>query len=144
MTYSEKKAWLSRYQISLKREKVLADEIEDLRSRACRVTPALTGMPGGPSDGQSLPRAVESILQAKQDLQDQIAQCENIRRKIVEVIARQVTDPLDNEILCRRYLCGQKWEQIAVDLGYAWAQIHRLHSKALNYILKKMIHNDTQ
>ncbi len=135
MTYSEKKAWLSRYQISLKREKVLADEIEDLRSRACRVTPALTGMPGGPSDGQSLPRAVESILQAQQDLQDQIAQCENIRRKIVEVIARQVIDPLDNEILCRRYLCGQKWEQIAVEMNYAYQYVCQRHKRAIAKLL---------
>ena len=131
MTYNEKKAWLWRYQISLKREKVLADEIEDLRSRACRVTPALTGMPGGPSDGQSLPRAVESILQAQQDLQDQIAQCESIRREIVEVIAHQVTDPIDNEILCRYYLCGQKWEQIAVAMNYNYKHVCKRHKRAV-------------
>ncbi|HIX94380.1 MAG TPA: hypothetical protein H9846_02875 [Candidatus Gemmiger excrementipullorum] len=135
MTYSEKKAWLSRYQISLKREKVLEDEIEVLRSRACRVTPALTGMPGGPSDGQSLPRAVESIQQAQQDLRDQIAQCESIRREIVEVIAHQVTDPLDNEILCRRYLCGQKWEKIAVELNYAYQYVCQRHKRAIAKLL---------
>lgn len=135
MTYSEKKAWLSRYQISLKREKVLADEIEVLRSRACRVTPAITGMPGGPSDGQSLPRAVESILQAQQDLQDQITQCESIRREIVEVIAHQVTDPLDNEILYRRYLCGQKWEQIAVEMNYACQYVFQRHKRAIAKLL---------
>lgn len=135
MTYSEKKAWLWRYQISLKREKVLADEIEDLRTRACRVTPALTGMPGGPSDGQSLPRAVESILQAQQDLQDQITQCESIRREIVEVIARQVTDPLDKEILCRRYLCGQKWEKIAVEMNYAYQYVCQRHKRAIAKLL---------
>lgn len=135
MTYNEKKAWLWRYQISLKREKVLADEIEDMNSRACRVTPALTGMPGGPSDGQSLPRAVERILQAKQDLQDQITQCESIRREIVEVIASQVTDPLDNEILCRRYLCGQKWEQIAVEMNYAYQYVCQRHKRAIAKLL---------
>lgn len=131
MTYNEKKAWLWRYQISLKREKVLADEIEVLHSRACRVTPALTGMPGGPSDGQSLPRAVESIQQAQQDLQDQIAQCESIRREIVEVIAHQVTDPIDNEILCRHYLCGQKWEQIAVAMNYNYKHVCKRHKRAV-------------
>ncbi len=33
-----------------------------------------------------------------------------------------------------------KWEKIAVEMGYAWAQIHRIHSSALKNL--KMIHND--
>lgn len=134
MTYNEKKAWLWRYQISLKREKVLADEIEVLHSRACRVTPALTGMPGGPSDGQSLPRAVESIQQAQQDLQDQIAQCESIRREVVAAL-EQVTNDRDHEILRRRYLLGQRWEEIAVEMHYKYQHICRCHRVAVSKLV---------
>ena len=49
-----------------------------------------------------------------------------------------VDDPVLRLILHKRYLCYQKWEQIAADLGYAWTHTHRMHSKALNAILKKM------
>ena len=39
-----------------------------------------------------------------------------------------------------QYIKGLKWEKIAVEMGYAWAQIHRIHSSALKNL--KMIHND--
>ena len=75
MLYTDKVAWLRRYQESLRRGKELAEELEQLRSLACKVTPALTGMPGGAGDGQSLARAVESIVQAQAELQAQVNEC---------------------------------------------------------------------
>ena len=83
MTYDEKVRWLRRYQDILRRERELAEELEQLHARACKVTPSLTGMPGSASDGQSLPRAVESIVQAQQELQAQINQCGYIRRCVL-------------------------------------------------------------
>ena len=126
MTYEEKIRWLRRYQDSLRRERELAEELEQLHTRACKVTPALTGMPGGPSDGQSLARAVESIVQAQQELQAQINQCGAIRREVVAAL-EQVTNARDHEIMRRRYLLGQKWEQIAVEMYYSYKQVRRRH-----------------
>lgn len=126
MTYDEKKQWLWRYRESLLREKELADEVKELRERAYNITPALTGMPGGPSDGQSLPRAVESITQAMQELQCQINMCGAIRREIVAVI-EQVKNPRDHEILRRRYLLGQKLEKISVEMNYNFRYVCKRH-----------------
>lgn len=126
MTYDDKVAWLRRYQDSLRRERELAEELEQLHARACKVTPALTGMPGGGGDSQSLARAVESIVQAQQELQAQINQCGYIRREVVAAL-EQVTNARDHEILRRRYLLGQKWEQIAVEMYYSYKQVRRRH-----------------
>lgn len=126
MTYEEKISWLRRYQDNLRRERELAEELEQLHTRACKVTPALTGMPGCPSDGQSLARAVESIVQAQQELQAQINVCGAVRRDVVAAL-EQVTNARDHEILRRRYLLGQKWEQIAVDMYYSYKQVRRRH-----------------
>ena len=126
MTYEEKVRWLRRYQDSLRREQELAEEVEQLRSRACKVTPSLSGMPGGTSDGQDLPRAVEQILEAQQELLCQINQCGNIRQEVVSVL-EQVTNARDHEILRRRYLLNQKWEQIAVEMYYSYKQVRRRH-----------------
>ena len=130
MTYEEKVRWLRRYQDSLRREQELAEEVEQLRSRACKVTPSLSGMPGGANDGQTLPRAVEQILEAQQELQAQIEQCNAIRREVVNAI-EQVTTPRDKEILQRRYLLGEKFEAIAeaLDMDSRW--IRKLHKKAI-------------
>lgn len=126
MTYDEKIRWLRRYQESLRREKELADEVKELRERAYNITPALTGMPGGPSDGQSLPRAVESITQAMQELQCQINMCGAIRREIVAAI-EQVSNHRDHEILRRRYLLGQKLEKISVEMNYNFRYVCKRH-----------------
>ena len=126
MTYDEKIRWLRSYQESLRREKELAQEVERLHSEAYRVTPLLSGMPGGASDGQALPRAVEEIIKAKQELECQINTCGDIRREIVAAI-EQVTDARDHEILRRRYLLGQKWEQISVDMNYNFQYVCKRH-----------------
>lgn len=126
MTYDEKKQWLWRYRESIHREKELSDEVKELRERAYNVSPALTGMPGGSSDGQELPRAVESITRAQQELECQINMCGAIRREIVETI-EQVTNARDHEILRRRYLLGQKLEKISVEMNYNFRYVCKRH-----------------
>lgn len=126
MTYGEKVRWLRRYQDSLRRERELTEELEQLHTRACKVTPALTGMPGGPSDGQSLARAVESIVQAQQELQAQINQCGYIRREVVAAL-EQVANARDHEILRRRYILGQRFEKISVEMNLEYRWVRRKH-----------------
>lgn len=134
MTYNEKVHWLRRYQDSLHRERELAEELEQMRTRACKVTPALTGMPGGPSDGQSLPRAVESIVQTQQELQAQINQCGAVRREVVATL-EQVTNARDHEILRRRYLLGQRWEEIAVGMHLEYRWVTRRHHQTVESMI---------
>lgn len=130
MTYDEKVQWLRRYQDSLRRERELAEELEQLRSRACKVTPSLSGMPGGTSDGQALPRAVEQILEAQQELQAQIEQCNAIRKQVIDAIDR-VTNPNDKEILRRRYILGESLIEISniIHLEYRW--VRKRHKSAI-------------
>ena len=134
MTYDEKVRWLRRYQNSLRRERELADELNQLHSRACKVTPALTGMPGGGGDGQNLARAVESIVQAQQELQAQINQCGAIRREVVDALA-QISSPRDHEIMRRRYILGQRWEDIAVAMHLEYRWVTRRHRRTVESMI---------
>lgn len=128
MTYAEKIAWLKRYQAALRREKLLRDELQAQHDRAISNSKILGGVPGGAQDGQSLPRAVESILQAEQELQCQINICGAIRREVVAAIGR-VPDDLDQDILRQRYVIGKKWWQIAANLPMAESRVRfRAHS----------------
>ena len=111
MSYEEKVRWLRRYRDALRLEEELRQELEAQRARACKTTAALTGMPGGGGDGQALPRAVESIVAAQQELQAQINLCGATRREVVAVLD-QVADARDHEILRRRYLLGQTYEKL--------------------------------
>ena len=133
MTYEETVRWLRRYQESLRQEQELAKEVEQLQSEACRMTPLLSGMPGGGSDGQGLPRAVERILAAKQELQAQIDRCGAVRREILAAV-EQIQNPRDHEILRRKYILGQRWEQIAVEMYIDLRWVYRRHKRAVTLL----------
>lgn len=133
MNYEEKVHWLRRYRDALQLEEELRQELEDQRSRACKTTAALTGMPGGGGDAQALPRAVESIVAAQQELQAQINLCGATRREVVAVID-QIEEERGHEILRRRYLLGQRFEQIAVEMCLEYRWVRRLHKRAVENI----------
>ena len=52
------------------------------------------------------------------------------RNKVKQVI-NQITDGQYRDVLNLRYINALPWEQIAVELGYSWRQVHRLHKKAI-------------
>ena len=131
MTYEEKVRWLRRYRDALRLEKELREELKDQQTRACKTTAALTGMPGGGGDGQALPRAVESIVAAQQELQAQINLCGATRREVVAALDL-VVDARDHEILRRRYLLGQRWEKIAVEMNIELRWVYRRHRRAVS------------
>lgn len=131
MTYEEKVRWLKRYRDALRLEKELREELKDQQTRACKTTAALTGMPGGGGDGQALPRAVESIVAAQQELQAQINLCGATRREVVAALDL-VVDARDHEILRRRYLLGQRWEKIAVEMNIELRWVYRRHRCAVS------------
>ena len=139
MTYDEKIAWLRRYLDSLRLERELEREVDQMETLATRVTPRLSGMPGGGADGQSLPRAVEGIIRAQQELEAQINICKAIRGEVVAAL-EQITNPRDHEILRRRYILGQKWEQIAVEMNYNFQYICKRHQLV---VCKLAIKSDT-
>ena len=112
---------------------LLRQELEAQRARACKTTAALTGMPGGGGDGQALPRAVESIVAAQQELQAQINLCGATRREVVAVLD-QVADARDHEILRRRYLLGQTYEKIAESLNISVRYCIKLHKACVQKV----------
>ena len=130
MTYKEKRDWLFRYRDSLRCEEELVREVERLRSEAARVTPLLSVMPGGGGDGQTLPRVVEQIVDAQENLQAQVNRCGAIRREIVAVL-EQVTNARDHEIMRRRYILGQRWEYIAVVMKMDLRWVYRRHKQTV-------------
>ena len=65
MTYEEKKAWLWRYRSAKRFELLRLDEVATLEAEARRTTQRYSALPGGSGDGQTLPRCVERIDEAR-------------------------------------------------------------------------------
>ena len=106
-------------------------QLEELRSEAERITPLLSAAPGGSGSGDQLQRAVERIEDTRQKLTVEINRGLLARLEIAEVI-NQEHDGQRHEILTRRYLQGQKWEDIAAEMNMDIRNAHRLHSLSLD------------
>lgn len=130
MTYEEKKAWLRRYRRAARMEKIKLNEVERCRTDAEHVTQVLSGMPGGTGDGQALPRAVERIMEAMQEANAQVMECQKICKEVLDTMA-QTVDIQDYGILYMRYIGGMKWEQIAVKIGMDTSRVYRRHKNAV-------------
>ena len=78
----------------------------------------------------------ELIQELKEERFEKIKRLQSIERVIKE---------LDNEdmqtILRLRYIDGLKWEEVCVAINYEWAQMHRIHARALREI---KINDDTK
>ena len=59
------------------------------------------------------------------------------KRSEIENDIISVPDEILREVLTRRYLLYQKWEQIAEEMNYGVRHIYKLHSKALKAFPEK-------
>ena len=130
MEYKEKIKWLRSYLESQKSERALVLELERLRSEAERITPVLSAAPGGGGNQGSIPGVVERIDRVRKQLTDAIETGLDIRKKIAEVVEK-VQDVQQQEILRRRYLVGQRWDDIAMEMRLTRRWVMKIHRKAV-------------
>lgn len=130
MTYEEKKDWLWRYRSAKRFERLRLDELATLEAEAMHTTQRYSPTPGGGGDGQTLPRSVERIDEARRESAAQSAVCDAIRAEIMEVF-RQLDDEVDFMILFRRYILLEDWPDIAVIVRISRSQMFQRHSAAI-------------
>ena len=93
--------------------------------------------PGGGGTGQRIENATAKIVDMGNIIQSDIERLMVALGEIRQLVAL-VDDPVLKLVLHKRYLCYQKWEQIAADLNYSWQWLHKMHGRALNKILDKL------
>mgnify|MGYP000605142462 CR=1 FL=1 len=130
MTYEEKKDWLWRYRSAKRFERLRLDELATLEAEAMHTTQRYSPTPGGGGDGQTLPRSVERIDEARREAAAQSAVSDAIRAEIMEVF-RQLDDEVDFMILFRRYILLEDWPDIAVIVRISRSQMFQRHSAAI-------------
>ena len=131
MNNEEKKQYLRRYQEAKKRAKRIQEEIEELRSSKTSPVGLGDGMPHGSGTSDLSGYAArwdELVRELEAEKEMQIVTYREIRQQI-----SMVPDPTEQEILSRRYLLWQGWEKIAVEMGYSYRNITRLHGYALQH-----------
>lgn len=125
----EKKKYLNGYIYSQRKIKLLAEQIEELRSNKMFPSVNNDGMPraSGINDLSGYAGKLDELvrqLEAERELAIQ-------RRKEIRCQIQSMADETEKEILERRYLLGETWERIAVDMNYNYRWVLRLHGRAL-------------
>lgn len=133
MTYEEKKAWLWRYRSAKRFERLRLDELATLEAEAMHTTQRYSPTPGGGGDGQTLPRAVERIEEARQAAEAQSTVCDAIRAELMDVFS-QLDNEVDFMILFRRYVLLEDWDKIAVYVRLSRSQMFQHHSAAVRQL----------
>ena len=119
----------------LKREVLrLIDERQRWVDLATRITPAYSDTPkGGQSGDGKIPAAVEKIVEQERKIDARFRELMALLDEIEGKIAG-IEDGRQREILRRRYLGGQKWEEIAKEMHLDYRWVLRLHGRALQKI----------
>ena len=130
------KEYLSQALWTQRRIAELNQEIQRLRELACSVT-GVSGERPGSGPGDHVGQAAAEIVY----LEDMLAE----ETKLYSGLYREITAAIDNvgdaryrEILRRRYVRGEKWEQIAVGMNYSCRRVAQLHRLALRAVEKRL------
>ncbi len=114
------------------------EKIACLEEAARYLSPAAgdgTGGSSGPSD---------RVGKMAGQIADEKAELEQMEEKYSQAVAEAVkvlsglSDPLEREILTKRYISGMNWEQISRKMNYSASGIHRLKKSALQKLCSRM------
>lgn len=85
-------------------------------------------------NGNPIERAYCCLADYETELNNAVS--EMVRcRKTAEKLISSVEDRTQREVLTRRYIIGQRWEDIAVRMNYSLPRVYQLHGSALNRII---------
>ena len=111
-----------------RRVRIELEKVRAMRAVLDYKPPNLQGSGGSGSGG--MPEHLTRVMEYEQRVNKLVG--ELVSRKLdIERTIDKVTDLRLREILVRRYLSFQKWEQIAVDMTIDIRWLYRLHQRAL-------------
>ena len=113
----------------------LEREIEALRATESSLrSPWPDGLPRGTGIGDPVGREAARVADKIRGLEERVMRKRGElfakRLEVIETLG-EMKDPTLNRLLWAKYVDGQTWEQIAVDLSYTYRHIINLHGKAL-------------
>lgn len=126
------KAFLRSYQRAKRGQLALQLQLEELESAAAFKGVGADGMPHShePHDLSGIVvRIAELRERNKAQALEMVKACEQVSSAIGAMSAGY-----EREVLTRRYINGQKWEQIAEEMHMALRSVHRYHGMALHQV----------
>ena len=105
------------------------EKIASLEAAARYLSPAGDGTSGRPGPSDRIGKMAGQIADEKAELERMEEEYSQAVAEAAEVLSR-ISDPLEREILTKRYIAGNKWGDISKSTGYTHRSIRRLKQKA--------------
>lgn len=134
MTIEEKKEYLKSYRKIGRELRSLSEEIRQLRDAWILPGIVSDGLPKS-SGGSDLSGYAARLDELERKLREKVAELYK-RQTEIEADISAMEDANERTVLRNYYLCGMSWERVAVEMGYSWRQIHRIHGEALIHFEK--------
>lgn len=114
----------------------LENRLAELDSRAMKITSTIQqDVVDGTRSQDKICEAVILIIELQELINDKIIILVEKEKKIMNTI--EDLPVREKRLFYLRYIEGLRWEEVAVEMGYSWQHIHRLHSIALRMLNKK-------
>ena len=126
------KQTLKGYRALCREIELLAAEKENLLSGSLGAV-KITGMPKGYKLSNPTSDTAAQIAEITDELDRKLREYIFLRSEIETAIGN-LAEPRDRELMRRRYIEGQSWEEIAVAMSYTFRHIIRLHGEVLQKI----------
>lgn len=130
----EAKDLLQHYDDCVRREKRLKSEILWTRNKLDSLDLQSVWIPKEEKD------KVINIEKKLIDWEKKLVEASDTKKKILDLITE--IPGLEGEILTRRYVNGEIWEDICESMFYSWSYIHRLHRKAIQMVQERLDQGD--
>lgn len=131
------KEYLQQYQNAEREINAKLDQIYRLRELATKTTQALTSEHVQSSAENKVEKIVTKIADLDAEVNAEIDRLVSMKHDIEKTI-QQIPDASQRVVIERRYINGERWEQIAVELNYTYRNVCYLHGKALHVVSEKI------
>lgn len=121
---------LSRLHILNRELEADQERLASLKDAAQRVTPQLTGVPGGGGDGDKVGRLAGEITDLEREIAAKLVLIQEERRRICGYIAT-IDGPELRQVLYLRYVSGLSWREMAAEMGITEGYCRKIHKNFL-------------
>jgi DNA-directed RNA polymerase specialized sigma subunit len=124
------------YRLDLRIDSKL-EQIASLNELSTKCTTTITDMPSNPNLSiSSMADAIVKIVDLQTEIDRDIHRLIDIKRQIVASI-KAVDNKEYQTLLELRFLCGCKWEEVAIKMGYSIQHTYRMRDRALRKVVIK-------
>lgn len=76
------------------------------------------------------------VVRLEQLKEEYIKKWEDVCFQLTEIenVINSLNNPIEKQLMRKRYIEGMHWEDICKDMHYSWRQIHNIHSRILKKI----------